>query len=218
MDSEDSGDNSRWDEDDEAIRIYQDYYPEEPSPDDLFEDETYYDNEESEGEDDNPYPSGSGPSPEDSPPLEEASTEKKYNGNLYGSDNESTNLAVEPTQKRYDRLEGDRREALNERVKDENKLRNKLGNALLWMVGAQLVVSDIFLSIFMCQNAHNQTIMLAWLSACVVEIIGIIWVITRSIFPFKDKYRDTEAEYMTRPGRMSQVSEVKTSQTMDAPQ
>ncbi len=141
-----------------------------------------------------------------------------HEGSLHDSADESKDLGAETIQKRFERLEGDRREALNERVKDENKLRNKLGNALLWMVGAQLVVSDIFLSIFMCQNAHNQTIMLAWLSACVVEIIGIIWVITRSIFPFKDKYRDTEAEYMTRPGRMSQVSEVKTSQTMDAPQ
>lgn len=202
MGSEGSGDNSHCGEADEAIRIYQDY-SEKGSVSD---------------EDSTPFPSESGPPSDGSPPLEGTSAEKKYNGNISGSDDEGTNLAVEPTQKRFERLEGDRREALNERVKDENKLRNKLGNALLWMVGAQLVVSDIFLSIFMCQNAHNQTIMLAWLSACVVEIIGIIWVITRSIFPFKDKYRDTEAEYMTRPGRMSQVSEVKTSQTMDAPQ
>lgn len=203
-------------EDDEAIRLYRDGdmgwdLPDElagwGSDDELMEEDW----------DTAARPPAHNPVPVGVPSLKRESDGKGYNGNVYGSDNESLGLAVETAQKRYDRIEGDRREALNQRVKDENELRNKLGNALLWLVGMQLIVSDIFLSVFMCRNVHDQTVMLAWLSASVVEIIGIIWVITRSIFPFQDGYRDMEAENMARPGRMSQISELKTSQTVEAP-
>lgn len=139
-------------------------------------------------------------------------------GNVGGSEDESTVLSEKATQRRYDKIEGDRREALSERVKDENKLRNKLGNALLWMVGIQLAVSDIFLSIFMCANQHSSTVMLAWLSACVIEVIGLVWVITRSIFPFNDAYRDRQGEDLYWPGKISQQTDVKTSQTIDTPE
>lgn len=202
MGSEGSGDNSHCGEADEAIRIYQDY-SEKGSVSD---------------EDSTPSSSESGPPSDGSPPLEGTSAEKKYNGNISGSDDEGTNLAVEPTQKRFERLEGDRREALNERVKDENKLRNKLGNALLLMVGIQLGASDIFLGFFMWNNAHTDTVMLAWLSSCVVEVIGIVLVITRSIFPKKNQYADEEAEYMTQAGRMFQIPGAKTSQEEDVSQ
>lgn len=196
MGSEGSGDNSHCGEDDEAIRIYQDYSAKGSVSD----------------EDSTPFPSESGSPSDGSLPLE------GYNGNISGSDDEGTNLAVEPIQKRFERLEGDRREALNERVKDENKLRNKLGNALLLMVGVQLIASDIFLACFMWNNAHTDTVMLAWLSSCVVEVIGIVLVITRSIFPKKNQYADEEAEYMTQAGRMFQIPGAKTSQEEDVSQ
>lgn len=146
--------------------------------------------------------------------------EKKRHGveNVSGSESESAGLSVQSAQRRFEQIEGDRRQALSERVKDENELRNKLGNALLWMVGVQLGISDLFLSIFMCANPHSSTVMLAWLSACVIEVIGLVWVITRSIFPFKDGYRDTKAEDMSWPGRVSQHTDVKTSQTIDSPE
>lgn len=137
-------------------------------------------------------------------------------GNVSGSESESALLSAQSAQSRYEQIEGDRREALSERVKDENKLRNRLGNVLLVMVGVQLGISDFFLAIFMCVNPYSTTVMLAWLSACVIEVIGLVWVITRSIFPFKDGYRDTKAEDMSWPGRISQQTDVKTSQTIDS--
>lgn len=143
---------------------------------------------------------------------------KKHEGSLHDSADESKDLGAETIQKRFERLEGDRREALNERVKDENKLRNKLGKALLWMVGIQLGASDLFLGFFMWNNVHSDTVMLAWLSSCVVEIIGIVLVITRSIFPKKNQYVDEEAEYMTQAGKMFQIPGAKTSQEEDSSQ
>lgn len=144
--------------------------------------------------------------------------EKKRHGveNVSGSESESAGLSVQSAQSRYEQIEGDRRQALNERVKDENKLRNKLGNVLLLMVGVQLLVSDAYLFVFMCANPHSTSVMMAWLSASVIEVVGLVWVITRSIFPFKDGYRDTKAEDMSWPGRISQQTDVKTSQTIDS--
>lgn len=141
-----------------------------------------------------------------------------HEGSLHDSADESKDLGAETIQKRFERLEGDRREALNERVKDENKLRNKLGKALLWMVGTQLAASDLFLGFFMWNNVHSDTVMLAWLSSCVVEIIGIVLVITRSIFPKKNQYVDEETEYMTQAGKMFQIPGAKTSQEVDSSQ
>lgn len=137
-------------------------------------------------------------------------------GNVSGSESESAGLSVQSAQRRFEQIEGDRRQALNERVKDENKLRNRLGYVLLGMVGVQLGMSDFFLYKFLCANPHSDTVMMAWLSACVIEVIGLVWVITRSIFPFKDGYRDTKAEDMSWPGRISQQTDVKTSQTIDS--
>lgn len=37
-------------------------------------------------------------------------------------------------------------------------------------------------------------VIVAWLSATLVEIIGILWVVTRSLFPFHDGLRDKAAE------------------------
>lgn len=144
--------------------------------------------------------------------------EKKRHGveNVSGSESESAGLSVQSAQRRFEQIEGDRRQALSERVKDENKLRNRLGYVILAMVGVQLGMSDFFLYRFMCANPHSDTAMLAWLSACVIEVIGLIWVITRSIFPFNDGDRDMKAEDMSWPGRISQQTDVKTSQTIDS--
>ncbi|WP_339350929.1 hypothetical protein [Bifidobacterium indicum] len=144
--------------------------------------------------------------------------EEKRHGveNLTGSGSETARLSVKSDQHRFEEIEGDRRQALSERVKDENKLRNLLGYVLLGIVGVQLVISDVFLYKFMCANPHSTSVMLAWLSACVIEVIGLVWVITRSIFPFNDGDRDTKAEDMSWPGRISQQTDVKTSQTIDS--
>ena len=144
--------------------------------------------------------------------------EEKRHGveNLIGSGSEIARLSVKSDRHRFEEIEGDRRQALSDRVKDENKLRNLLGYVLLGIVGVQLVISDVFLYKFMRANPHSTSVMLAWLSACVIEVIGLVWVITRSIFPFNDGYRDMKAEDMSWPGRISQQTDVKTSQTIDS--
>lgn len=144
--------------------------------------------------------------------------EEKRHGveNLIGSGSEIARLSVKSDRHRFEEIEGDRRQALSDRVKDENKLRNLLGYVLLGIVGVQLVISDVFLYKFMRANPHSTSVMLAWLSACVIEVIGLVWVITRSIFPFNDGDRDKKAEDMSWPGRVSQQTDVKTSQTIDS--
>ena len=37
-------------------------------------------------------------------------------------------------------------------------------------------------------------VLITWLSSTIVEIIGILWVIARSLFPFHDRHRDAKGE------------------------
>lgn len=63
----------------------------------------------------------------------------------------------------------------------------------------QLVVTNVvvfgyvFFS-FWFNHAVPSNVMVAWMTSTFVEIIGILWVITRSLFPFNDAYRDRDGE------------------------
>ena len=43
-------------------------------------------------------------------------------------------------------------------------------------------------------HAVPSNVMVAWMASTFVEVIGILWVITRSLFPFNDAYRDRDGE------------------------
>ncbi|PPF47050.1 hypothetical protein C5B85_01885 [Pseudoclavibacter sp. AY1F1] len=84
---------------------------------------------------------------------------------------------------------------LKQRAQDM-KLRKNLAYWAIGFVCAQLVFANLFFAIYLGHNAvrPNPAIMIAWLSGTVVEVIGILWVIARSLFPFKDKSRSKASE------------------------
>lgn len=49
-------------------------------------------------------------------------------------------------------------------------------------------------SILRIRHDVSSEILIAWMSATVVEVIGLMWVIARSLFPFRDKWRNKKAE------------------------
>ena len=86
-----------------------------------------------------------------------------------------------------------------QKIKGENILRMVLGIGSIVLVFIQLIVCDIgiFLYGWECYKRGWQIpteVVLGWLSASLIEIIGVLWVIARSLFPFRDKRRDTPSE------------------------
>lgn len=75
-------------------------------------------------------------------------------------------------------------DAKNARREQENGLRKKVATWSLWFVLGQLVV----------RQCVPTEVLVTWLSSTIVEIIGILWVIARSLFPFRDRRHDTEGE------------------------
>lgn len=96
------------------------------------------------------------------------------------------------TRLRIEKLKADREE-------QSNKLREKVATRSLTFVTCQLVVTNVvvfgyvFFS-FWFNHVVPSNVMVAWMASTFVEIIGILWVITRSLFPFNDTYRDKNGE------------------------
>ena len=82
-----------------------------------------------------------------------------------------------------------------------------LGIGSIVLVFIQLIVCDIgiFLYGWECNKRGWQIpteVVLGWLSASLIEIIGVLWVIARSLFPFRDKRKDTSSEKGRDPRKM----------------
>lgn len=69
------------------------------------------------------------------------------------------------------------------------RLRRLIANWAIFFVIAQLACSNVFFWLYLSSNSYvvEPQVMIAWLSACVVEVIGILVVIARSLFPRRDK-------------------------------
>lgn len=93
---------------------------------------------------------------------------------------------------RIEKLKADREE-------QSNNLREKVATKSLKFVTWQLVVTNVvvfgyvFFS-FWFDHKVPSDVMVAWMASTFVEVIGILWVITRSLFPFNDAYRDKDGE------------------------
>lgn len=90
-------------------------------------------------------------------------------------------------------------DAKNTRREQENQLRKKVATWSLWFVLGQLVVTNativIYIGFMLAMKKYVPTeVLITWLSSTIVEIIGILWVIARSLFPFHDGHRDTKGE------------------------
>jgi len=68
-----------------------------------------------------------------------------------------------------------------------------LKRLLAWVAIAavilQLLVADAFLAYYMlwAAQAPSETVLIAWLSASVVEVIGIVAIVARNLFPNRSK-------------------------------
>ena len=90
-------------------------------------------------------------------------------------------------------------EANAARLEAENSLRNKVGTTALYLVIGQLVFCDVLMTAYVIWSlVAGKTIppevLIGWMGSCLVEIVGILWVIARSLFPFRDSFRDTTGE------------------------
>lgn len=96
-------------------------------------------------------------------------------------------------------LEYKRREKDVDRQGDENVIRRRLGFWALLFVGFQLFVCDALMVGYVVTelvvgNTIAPSVLASWMGSSLVEVIGILWVIARSLFPFRDKYRNLAAE------------------------
>lgn len=134
--------------------------------------------------------------PRDGRSDSDPSEERDVVGEAKKAEYELRRLAAENRAKELDneatRLENDQRGL-------ENELRRTLGLTAIKFVAAQLIVCDALLALYvnytmnMGWSIPNEVI-IGWMAASLVEIIGILWVIARSLFPFRDKHRDHDAE------------------------
>lgn len=113
--------------------------------------------------------------------------------NLEGTEAESSN------RRRAERARARRLEADAARAEGENELREMLGKWALMFVGFQLAACDAVMAGYVIYSAFQgisipTEVMIGWMTASLVEIIGILWVIARSLFPFRDISRDEISE------------------------
>jgi hypothetical protein len=70
------------------------------------------------------------------------------------------------------------------------KLKKKYANWLLWLITIQLVVADAVFITYAWEGKHWQLeagVIQVWLVATLVELIGVALVITRYLFPRRDR-------------------------------
>jgi hypothetical protein len=70
------------------------------------------------------------------------------------------------------------------------KLKKKYANWLLWLITIQLVVADVVFVVYAWEGKHWQldpSVIHVWLITTLVELIGVALVITRYLFPRRDR-------------------------------
>src|SRR5437588_10711951 len=72
------------------------------------------------------------------------------------------------------------------------RFRDLYGWTLLAALVAQLMAADVVFVLYAAWGVHwriPSAVMSAWLSATVVEVIGVVYVITKSLFPLRDPFK-----------------------------
>ena len=97
--------------------------------------------------------------------------------------------AERPSDKRLaatdEELDFERRRAELQRTHDDLTLRRRVANGSLLAMGAQIVVADAVFGIYGFDNGWDipAAAIEAWLAATVVQVISVVLVITRYLFP-----------------------------------
>jgi hypothetical protein len=67
-----------------------------------------------------------------------------------------------------------------------SKLRKQLARFAIMAVSAQLLVANVFFGFYLWETrdlGFEPSVMIAWLSATVVEVVGIVVIVARNLFP-----------------------------------
>jgi hypothetical protein len=70
------------------------------------------------------------------------------------------------------------------------QLKKKYANWLLWLITIQLVIADAVFVVYAWEGMHwrlEPAVIQVWLIATLVELIGVALVITRYLFPRRDR-------------------------------
>lgn len=87
------------------------------------------------------------------------------------------------------------RAAVKLRARDlDVRLKRILAIFVVAAVGAQLVVADLVFAKWMLFGAAapSDTVVVSWLSATVVEVIGIVAIVARNLFPDRGRRKATD--------------------------
>lgn len=81
----------------------------------------------------------------------------------------------------------------------EVELQRKLGSWALTVVSAQLIITNaVMIAFFTIQMLSAQpisdTVLVAWMTTCFAEVLGILWVIARSLYPRRDNMADNKLQ------------------------
>lgn len=137
--------------------------------------------------------------------YESAARSMENADDILDSNDSATIESSEVYNQRHEEAQSRREEAVAERLEGENRLRESIGKSALKFVWRQLLASDVIvgayvLAMLAMQREVPEGIIVGWMTATVVETIGILWVIARSLFPFRDERRDRDAEGDGRRG------------------
>lgn len=126
-------------------------------------------------------------------------TPVKAEEDLSDSDDEDTKTADDYNRRRRDNAEIVRIELKNKRREQEIELRREIAKKIVRFVAGQLILTNMLIWIyFLVMLARDEpipsTVIASWLGSALVEILGLLWVIARSLFPFKDRFRNSAAE------------------------
>jgi uncharacterized membrane protein len=75
-------------------------------------------------------------------------------------------------------------------AEQEHGLRQKYADWILWLLGAQFVVADaVFVAFAWAGQGWDlpSGVVEVWLAATVVQVVGVVAVVTRHLFPARDE-------------------------------
>jgi hypothetical protein len=81
-------------------------------------------------------------------------------------------------------------------AEQEHGLRQKYADWILWLLGAQFVVADaVFVAFAWAGRGWDLApgVIEVWLAATVVQVVGVVAVVTRHLFPNRDGEEATVA-------------------------
>jgi hypothetical protein len=74
-------------------------------------------------------------------------------------------------------------------LRQDIELRRRYALRMLWILGAELTFVNLMFLLYTWIGVHWRvpgTTMQVWLSATVVQVVGIVYVVTRYLFPRRD--------------------------------